>query len=507
MKMLLHHLKVPSLAHRCSRRALLSPAAAAAAAHRRSFATKAAAAAAAAAAPTYEYSPLFQSNIYDHVTEYKQLAGPEAVEVVRINDNDKEPPYLRVKGEYLQKLSRTAFGDVAHLLRPAHLQQLRNILDDPEASNNDRFVAMELLKNANIASARVLPGCQDTGTAIVLGKKGHRVLTDGRDEAWLSQGAADAYRELNLRYSQVAPVDMFQEKNTGNNMPAQCDLLATGDGDAYKFMFIAKGGGSANKTFLYQQTKALLNPGSLETFLENNIKTIGTSACPPYHLAVVIGGLSAELNLKTVKLASTKFYDDLPTTGDAVTGRAFRDTKWEEHILNMTRGLGIGAQFGGKYFCHDVRVIRLPRHGASCPVGIGVSCSADRQVLGKVTADGVFLEKLCEDVSPYLPEVTEEAVSSDVVSINMNELSMTELRQKLSQYPIKTRLSLTGTIVVARDIAHAKLLERIESGEGLPDYAKDHIIYYAGPAKTPEGMPSGSFGPSTCTYLPNWLVG
>lgn len=454
---------------------------------------------------SYEYSPLFQSNIHDSAgIEYKQLAGPEAVEVVKVDGSADH--YLRVKGEYLQQLSKQAFSDVAHLLRPAHLQQLRNILDDTEASANDRFVAMELLKNANIASARILPGCQDTGTAIIMGKKGHLVLTDGKDEAWLSAGAESAYRELNLRYSQVAPVDMFTEKNTGNNMPAQIDLFAAGTGSAYKFLFIAKGGGSANKTFLYQQTKAVLNTGSLEKFLEDNIKTIGTSACPPYHLAVVIGGLSAELTLKTVKLASTKYYDDLPTTGDAatLTGRAFRDVAWEEHILKMTRSLGIGAQFGGKYFCHDVRVIRLPRHGASCPIGIGVSCSADRQVLAKVTADGVFLEKLCEDVSPYLPEVTDEVLdetATAVVQINVNAMSMTELRAKLSQYPIRTRLSLTGTIVVARDIAHAKLLQRIQDGRGLPDYAKNHIIYYAGPAKTPKGYASGSFGPSTLNVV------
>lgn len=441
---------------------------------------------------SYQYTPLFDSNIFqsDHL-EYKKLMGPEAVETIDVNGSQ----YLSVKGEALQKLSRQAFEDIAHLLRPAHLTQLRSILDDPEASKNDHFVAMELLKNANIASGRVLPGCQDTGTAIVLGKRGHKVLTDGSDEAWLAQGAHDAYKELNLRYSQVAPLDMFAEKNTGNNMPAQIDLYAS-NGDAYKFMFIAKGGGSANKTFLYQQTKAVLNPGSLETFLQEKIKTIGTSACPPYHLAIVIGGLSAELNLKTVKLASTKFYDDLPTTGDA-SGRAFRDTAWEEHILSMTRGLGIGAQFGGKYFCHDVRVIRLPRHGASCPIGIGVSCSADRQILGKVTKDGVFLEKLEEDVSKYLPEVTTGDLSDDVVKINMDALSMDELRQTLSEYPTRTRLSLTGTIVVARDIAHAKMLKRIEDGEGLPEYAKKHIIYYAGPAKTPEGYASGSFGPTT----------
>ena len=445
---------------------------------------------------SYQYTPLFESNIYDddNNIEYKQitLTAPSAVETIRVHGQD----YLSVPGEALTTLAKTAFADIAHLLRPGHLQQLRNILDDPEASPNDQFVALELLKNANIAAARVLPGCQDTGTAIVLGKRGHLVLTDGTDEAALAQGAYEAYRDLNLRYSQVAPLDMFAEKNTGNNMPAQLDLFA-GTGDEYKFMFIAKGGGSANKTFLYQQTKALLNPGTLEAFLEEKIKTIGTSACPPYHLAVVIGGLSAELTLKTVKLASTKYYDDLPTTGDAVTGRAFRDTAWEQHILDLTRRLGIGAQFGGKYFCHDVRVIRLPRHGASCPVGIGVSCSADRQVLGKINADGVFLERLCEDPSPYLPEVTEDDLSDGVVSIDLNALSMDALRQKLSGYPVRTRLALTGTIVVARDIAHAKMLQRIEDGEGLPQYAKDHIIYYAGPAKTPAGYASGSFGPTT----------
>mmetsp|Transcript_3655 Transcript_3655/g.7305 ORF Transcript_3655/g.7305 Transcript_3655/m.7305 type:complete len:567 (+) Transcript_3655:101-1801(+) len=441
---------------------------------------------------SYQYSPLFESNIYSSGVDFKQIAGPEAVEEVNANGST----YLSVKGEFLTKLSKQAFSDIAHLLRPAHLQQLRNILDDPEASSNDQFVAMELLKNANIASARVLPGCQDTGTAIIMGKKGHLVLSDGKDESYLAQGAYEAYRDLNLRYSQVAPVDMFEEKNTGNNMPAQIDLYAS-TGSEYKFQFIAKGGGSANKTFLYQQTKALLNPGSLETFLEEKIKTIGTSACPPYHLAIVIGGLSAELNLKTVKMASTKFYDDLPTTGDAKTGRAFRDLEWEKFILEMTRGLGIGAQFGGKYFCHDVRVIRLPRHGASCPVGLGVSCSADRQVLGKVNKDGVFLERLEEDVSKYLPEVTSDALSEDVVKINLNEIGMDKLRETLSSYPVRTRLSLTGTIVVARDIAHAKMLKRIENGEGLPEYAKKHIIYYAGPAKTPEGYASGSFGPTT----------
>lgn len=336
-----------------------------------------------------------------------------------------------------------------------------------------------------------------------MGKKGHKVLTEGNDDEHLSGGAYDAYTQLNLRYSQVAPLDMFDEKNTGCNLPAQVDLYST-SGDEYNFLFIAKGGGSANKTFLYQQTKALLNPGSLETFLEQNIKTIGTSACPPYHLAVVVGGLSAELTLKTVKLASCKYLDDLPQSGDS-SGRAFRDKEWEEYILNMTRNLGIGAQFGGKYFCHDVRVVRLPRHGASCPVGIGVSCSADRQVKGKITKDGVFLEKLEEDVGKYLPDVEEGALSDEVVKINLGDLSMAELRQKLSEYPVKTRLSLTGTIVVARDIAHAKMLDKIESGAGLPQYAKDHIIYYAGPAKTPDGYASGSFGPTTAGRMDSYV--
>lgn len=447
------------------------------------------------AAPPFQYSPLFQSDPSRGAeidqTEYRQILPASAVETVLVGGEK----FLRVPGSALRLLSATAFGDVAHLLRPAHLGQLTKILDDPEASGNDRFVAMELLKNANIASARVLPGCQDTGTAIVMGKRGHRVLTDGDDDRYLSGGAYDAYTELNLRYSQVAPLDMFAEKNTGTNLPAQVDLYGT-KGDEYNFLFIAKGGGSANKTFLYQQTKALLNSGSLETFLEEKIKTIGTSACPPYHLAIVIGGLTAELTLKTVKLASTKYLDDLPTTGDE-TGRAFRDVGWEDYIFKMTQGLGIGAQFGGKYFCHDIRVIRLPRHGASCPVGIGVSCSADRQVKGKINENGVFLERLETDVTKYLPEPTDDHLSEQVVQINLNDMTMKELREMLSQHPIRTRLSLTGTIVVARDIAHAKMLAKIEAGEGLPQYAKDHIIYYAGPAKTPDGYASGSFGPTT----------
>jgi len=460
--------------------------------------------------PPFKYTPLFQKATdpdekapdIDH-TEYKQILPADAVST--ITSPDGKTTYLSVPGSALRALSSAAFGDIAHLLRPKHLSQLRSILDDDEASPNDKFVAMELLKNANIASGRVLPGCQDTGTAIVLGKKGHLVLTEGDDSEHLSGGAYDAYTNLNLRYSQVAPLDMFSEKNTGTNMPAQVDIFADGPGDEYSFLFMAKGGGSANKTFLYQQTKALLNTGSLEKFLEDNIKTIGTSACPPYHLAIVIGGLSAEQTLKSVKLASAKYYDDLPTCGDE-TGRAFRDVEWEKHILEMTRNLGIGAQFGGKYFCHDVRVVRLPRHGASCPVGIGVSCSADRQVKGKITKDGVFLERLEEDVAKYIPEVTDEHLSDDVVKIDLNSMSMTELREALSKYPTRTRLSLTGTIVVARDIAHAKMLDKIESGEGLPQYAKDHIIYYAGPAKTPEGYASGSFGPTTAGRMDAYVA-
>jgi fumarate hydratase class I len=464
------------------------------------------------APPPFSYTPLFQhdtSNAHYEETVYKRISLSEdilsQIKTISLNHGQE---YLSVPGAALRQLSNAAFSDVAHLLRPKHLSQLRSILDDPEASNNDRFVALELLKNANIASARVLPGCQDTGTAIVMGKKGHLVLTDGKDDEYLSAGAYDAYTTLNLRYSQVAPLQMFQEKNTGCNLPAQIDVFST-QGDEYHFLFIAKGGGSANKTFLYQQTKALLNPDSLHSFLEEKIKTIGTSACPPYHLAVVVGGLSAEMTLKTVKLASCKYLDDLPTTGDS-TGRAFRDLEWEQRILDVTRHLGIGAQFGGKYFCHDVRVVRLPRHGASCPVGIGVSCSADRQVKGKITKDGVFLERLEEDVGKYLPEVTETSLTNEVVRINMNDMSMTELRKTLSKYPVKTRLSLTGTIVVARDIAHAKLMEKINSGQGLPQYAKDFIIYYAGPAKTPEGYASGSFGPTTAgrmdAYVDKFMV-
>ncbi|MBW7849398.1 MAG: fumarate hydratase [Rhodospirillales bacterium] len=409
---------------------------------------------------------------------------------------------LTVAPEALTMLTREAFRDISHLLRPGHLAQLRAILDDPEASDNDRFVALDLLKNANIAAGMVLPMCQDTGTAIVMGKKGQRVWTGGGDEAAISAGVASAYTELNLRYSQVAPLTMYEEVNTGNNLPAQIDLFAT-EGDAYKFLFMAKGGGSANKTFLFQQTKALLNPDSLLKFLDAQIRTLGTAACPPYHLAIVIGGLSVEQNLKTVKLASARYLDGLPTAGGK-DGHAFRDPELEGLVHRMTQGMGIGAQFGGKYFCHDVRVIRLPRHGASCPVGIGVSCSADRQAVGKITRDGIFLERLETDPAQYLPEVTDAHLGGEVVRVDLTR-PMAEIRRLLSQYPIKTRLSLSGPMIVARDIAHAKLKERLDRGEGLPQYFKDHAVYYAGPAKTPAGYASGSFGPTTAGRMDSYV--
>ncbi len=401
---------------------------------------------------------------------------------------------LKVDPQALTLLTAEAFKDISHLLRPRHLDQLAKILDDPEASDNDRFVALDLLKNANIAAGGVLPMGQDTGTAIIMGKKGANVWTGGGDEAALSEGVLKTFTETNLRYSQVAPLDLFTEANTGNNLPAQIEIYAD-EGDAYKFLFIAKGGGSANKTFLYQETKALLNPESLLRFLDEKVRTLGTAACPPYHLVVVIGGTSAEMNLKTVKLASCHYLDSLPTAGNEF-GQAFRDPEWEEKIHELTRDMGIGAQFGGKYFCHDVRVIRLPRHGASCPVGIGVSCSADRQALGKITADGVFLEQLETDPSKHMPEITDQALGGEMVEIDLNR-PMADILADLTRYPVKTRLSLSGPIIVARDIAHAKLKERLDAGEGLPDYFKNHGVYYAGPAKTPQGMASGSFGPTT----------
>jgi fumarate hydratase, class I len=431
-------------------------------------------------------------------TPYRKLTA-DHVSTVPFGDETM----LRVEPAALTLLCREAMKDIAHLLRPGHLAQLRAILDDPEATPNDKFVALELLKNANIASAGVLPSCQDTGTAIVIGKKGQRVYTGGGDEEALAQGVYETYRTDNLRYSQMAPLDMYTEVNTKTNLPAQIDLFAT-DGDAYKFLFMAKGGGSANKTFLYQETKALLNPESLLAFVDAKMRTLGTAACPPYHLALVIGGLSAEQTLKTVKLASARYLDGLPTKGSA-TGHAFRDVELEQRIFELAQKTGIGAQFGGKYFCHDVRVIRLPRHGASCPVGLGVSCSADRQALGKITAEGVFLEALERDPAKYLPDVEPAELGGEVIRLDLRELSMAELRAKLSNHPIRTRVALTGSIVVARDIAHAKLKERVDRGEGLPQYFKDHIVYYAGPAKTPTGYASGSFGPTTAGRMDSYV--
>jgi fumarate hydratase, class I len=406
--------------------------------------------------------------------------------------------FLEVEPEALRLLSETAMHDIAHLLRPGHLQQLARILDDPDASPNDRFVALDLLKNANIAAGGVLPMCQDTGTAIVMGKRGRHVLTDGRDEEHLSRGVYDAYTRLNLRYSQLAPLTMWDERNTGSNLPAQIELYAAdphGHADAYEFLFMAKGGGSANKSFLYQETKAVLNEQRLLAFLDEKLRTLGTAACPPYHLAVVIGGTSAEFALKTAKYASARYLDSLPTSGD-VSGHGFRDVEMEKRVLELTQAFGIGAQFGGKYFCHDVRVIRLPRHGASCPIAIAVSCSADRQALGRITADGVFLEALETDPARYLPDVADEHLSEDVVRIDLNR-PMDEIRAELTRHPVRTRLSLTGPMVVARDIAHAKIKELLDAGQPMPAYLRNHAVYYAGPAKTPAGYASGSFGPTT----------
>ncbi|REE96072.1 fumarate hydratase [Thermomonospora umbrina] len=410
--------------------------------------------------------------------------------------------FLQVEPEVLRLLTETAVHDISHLLRPAHLRQLRRILDDPEASANDRFVALDLLKNANIAAAGVLPMCQDTGTAIIMGKRGQHVLTDGRDEEHLSRGVYDAYTRLNLRYSQLAPLSMWEEKNTGSNLPAQIELYATG-GDAYKFLFMAKGGGSANKSFLYQETKAVLNPKRMMTFLEEKIRSLGTAACPPYHLAVVVGGTSAEYALKTAKYASAHYLDGLPTSG-TTSGHGFRDLELEQQVFELTQRLGIGAQFGGKYFCHDVRVVRLPRHGASCPVAIAVSCSADRQATAKITAEGVFLERLESDPARYLPETTEDQLEGEVVRIDLNR-PMDEIRAELTRYPVKTRLSLTGPLVVARDIAHAKIKELLDAGRPMPQYLRDHAVYYAGPAKTPEGYASGSFGPTTAGRMDSYV--
>ncbi len=443
----------------------------------------------------FQYQEIFEHAI--DRTKYRKLTSGY---VSTTTFEGKE--ILKVEPEALVWLAREAMDDVSHLLRSSHLKQLSKILEDPEASDNDRFVALELLKNANIAAGRVLPGCQDTGTAIALGYKGQQVFTTGDDAESLSRGIFEAYDQRNLRYSQMAPIDMYTEKNTGNNLPAQIDLYAK-PGMDYHFLFIAKGGGSANKTFLYQETKALLNPKSLLSFVAEKIRTIGTSACPPYHLALVVGGMSAEFTLKTVKLASCHYLDDLPTSGNNL-GRAFRDLELEKEILQLCAETGIGAQFGGKYFAHDVRVIRLPRHGASCPVGLGVSCSADRQILGKICKDGVFLEQLETNPAQYLPEVTEQDLEGEVVKINLTQ-PMPEILAELRKHPVATRLSLTGPLVVARDIAHAKLKERLDSGEGLPQYIKDHAVYYAGPAKKPDGLPSGSFGPTTAGRMDSYV--
>jgi fumarate hydratase class I len=410
--------------------------------------------------------------------------------------------FVRVAPEALTSLAREAMLDIAHLLRPGHLAQLRRILDDPEASDNDRFVALDLLRNANIAAGGVLPMCQDTGTAIVMGKKGQYVLTGGGDAEAISRGIFDTYRTSNLRYSQMAPLTMWDERNTGNNLPAQIELYAT-DGDAYSFLFMAKGGGSANKSYLFQETKAVLNHDSMLRFLDEKIRTLGTAACPPYHLAIVVGGTSAEYALKTAKYASARYLDGLPTAGNEL-GQGFRDVELEAEVWALTQRMGIGAQFGGKYFCHDVRVVRLPRHGASCPVAIAVSCSADRQARGKITADGVFLEQLERDPASYLPEITDEHLDDDVVQIDLTR-PMAEIRAELTKYPVKTRLSLTGPMVVARDIAHAKIKDRLDAGEPMPAYLRDHCVYYAGPAKTPEGYASGSFGPTTAGRMDSYV--
>lgn len=443
----------------------------------------------------FNFEKLFKIN--DDKTPYRKLSS-DYVETTEVNGRK----ILSIDPKGLELLAETAFHDVMHFLRPGHLESLSKIVADPEASDNDRYVATTLLENAMIAAEEVFPGCQDTGTAIVYAKKGENIFVEGDDEEAISKGVFDSYQKNNFRYSQVAPLDMYKEKNTGNNLPAQIDLLAE-KGSEYKFLFIAKGGGSANKTFLYQKTKALLNPKSIDTFVEDAIKSLGTAACPPYHLALVFGGLSAEMTTKVVKLASTGYLDHLPTEGNA-NGQAFRDLEMEEKVLEISRKIGIGAQFGGKYFCHDVRVIRLPRHGASCPVSIGVSCSADRNIKGKVTEDGIFLEQLETNPGRFLSVDSKGQASTEVVKIDLSK-GMDYVRSELTKYPIKTRIMLSGKIVVARDIAHAKLLEQLEAGKGLPDYFKQHVVYYAGPAKTPEGHASGSFGPTTAQRMDPYI--
>jgi fumarate hydratase, class I len=446
--------------------------------------------------PPYQHTPLFP--LGKDSAPYRKLSV-DGVRTEKIMGKEM----LVVSREALRSLAEAAFTDINHLLRPGHLKQLRSILDDQEASPNDKFVAYDFLKNANIAAGGVLPMCQDTGTAIIMGKKGGLVFTDGDDEAALAEGARDAYLKRNLRYSQLAPISMFEEKNTKSNMPAQVEIYAEGD-DVYKFLFMAKGGGSANKSFLYQATPSILTHDRMIAFLKEKILTLGTAACPPYHLAIVIGGTSAELTMKTVKLASARYYDDLPTKGSEA-GHAFRDLEMEKEVHKLTQSLGVGAQFGGKYFCHDVRVIRLPRHGASLPIGLGVSCSADRQALGKITKDGVFLEELEHNPAKYLPDVDAASLGGAVVEIDLKK-PMTEILAQLARHPIKTRLSLTGPMIVARDLAHAKLRERLEKGQGLPDYFKNHPVYYAGPAKTPTGYASGAFGPTTAGRMDSFVA-
>jgi fumarate hydratase class I len=448
--------------------------------------------------PNFSYSDLLP--LGEDKTKYR-LVSKEGVSVVKLGDKE----FLQVEPAALEKLTSEAIHDINHYLRSEHLQQLTNIVKDPEASPNDRFVAIDLLKNANIAAGGILPMCQDTGTALVMGKKGQYVLTAGKDEVAISQGIYDAYTTLNLRYSQMAPVTTWEEKNTGNNLPAQIEIYADSDHqDEYNLLYIAKGGGSANKSFLYQETKAVLNPTSFMTWLDEKLRLIGTAACPPYHLAIVIGGTSAEHTVKTAKLASTKYLDSLPTTGDAATGHGFRDVELEQKVLELTRTLGIGAQFGGKYFCHDVRVVRLPRHGASLPIAIAVSCSADRQAKAKITKDGIFLEELERDPAHFLPETTDEHLNDDVVAIDLNQ-PMAAVLAELSKHPVKTRLSLTGTLVVARDLAHAKIKAMMDEGKPMPEYMKNYAVYYAGPAKTPDGYASGSFGPTTAGRMDSYV--
>jgi len=445
--------------------------------------------------PEFSYTDMLPTGADE--TEYRLLTT-DGISVARAFGRE----FLQLEPAVLTELTAAAMHDIAHLLRPAHLRQLRSILDDPEASPNDKFVAGDLLKNACIAAGGILPMCQDTGTAIVMGKRGQHVLTDGRDEDHIARGVYDAYTKLNLRYSQLAPLTMWEERNTGSNLPAQIELYATG-GAEYKFLFMAKGGGSANKSYLYQETKAVLSPAKMASFLEEKIRSLGTAACPPYHLAIVVGGTSAEYALKTAKYASAKYLDALPTAG-SMDAHGFRDLELEQQVLEITRRAGIGAQFGGKYFCHDVRVIRLPRHGASCPVAIAVSCSADRQAKAKINGNGVFLEQLETDPAQYLPDTEAADLDSDVVRIDLSR-PMSEIRAELSRYPIKTRLALTGPMVVARDIAHAKIDELLDAGQPMPAYLRDHAVYYAGPAKTPEGYASGSFGPTTAGRMDSYV--